>query len=99
MKPKQCPRQYTTSIQSTHNYNIQLQVLEKPERPIGDRLNSDDSLPGLDEIEATGELLFEQGNTRVLLLPSNYVVKFRPAKAGGHGPFESEAMERISPER
>jgi Phosphotransferase enzyme family len=49
---------------------------QQPE--IVDLLISNDSLPTLGEIEATGRLLFQQGNHRVHLLPNNTVVKYGP---------------------
>src|SRR5579859_341616 len=50
--------------------------VQQPEVP--DLLISNDSFPTLEEIEATGRLLFQQCNTRVHLLPNNTVVKYGP---------------------
>ena len=37
------------------------------------------SMPSLEEIEATGKLLFLQGTTRILLLPNQDIVKYGPS--------------------
>ena len=61
----------TTTTVSTQRFSYQV---EHPEPP--DLLISNNSFPTLEEIEATGRLLFQQCNTRVHLLPNNTVVKY-----------------------
>lgn len=53
-------------------------VSNQPPLPYPDLLTSNDTFPTLEHIEATGRLLFQQGNSRVHLLPNNMVVKYGP---------------------
>jgi hypothetical protein len=57
----------------------QIPVVNPPQQPVQDILDSNDLLPSLDEIERTGCLLSRQGNTRILVLPNDDVVKYGPA--------------------
>jgi hypothetical protein len=68
------------SNKSTQNTRTHSPILDNSstEPSIREILLSNKSLPDLDEIEATGKLLFQQGNTRILLLPNQNVVKYGP---------------------
>ena len=63
----------TTTPVVASQFSYQIQQLGSP-----DLLISNDTFPTLEEIEATGLLLFQQCNTRVHLLPNNTVVKYGP---------------------